>query len=68
MKASEVKVNLKELNEFRTKNAKERLEFIDFWANYIKTHSDEDWSKQQNIIIDSQIESAHSFALFQRKL
>jgi hypothetical protein len=33
----------------------ERLDFIDFWVNYIKTHSDKEWSKQQNLIIDSQI-------------
>jgi len=55
MKFAEVKVNLEELKKFKIKNAEERLEFIDFWANYIKTHSDEDWSKQQNILIDSQI-------------
>jgi len=37
-------------------NQEDRLNFIKFWAEYIKTHSDEDWSKQQNIVIDSQIE------------
>jgi len=36
-------------------NFEERLKFIDFWANYIKTHPDKVWSKQQNVIIDSQI-------------
>ena len=55
MKSSEVNVDLKELKKFKTQNAKERLKFIDFWVNYIKTHSDEEWSEQQNIIIDSQI-------------
>jgi len=38
-------------------NKEDRLNFVKFWANYVKTHSDEEWSKQQNILIDSQISS-----------
>lgn len=41
-------------------NKEDRINFIKFWAGYIKTHPDEDWSKQQNIVIDSQIESSNS--------
>ena len=37
-------------------NQEDRLNFIKFWAEYIKNHPDEEWSEQQNIIIDSQIE------------
>jgi len=37
-------------------NKEERINFTKFWARYIKTHSDEDWSVQQNIVIDSQID------------
>lgn len=44
----------------KEKNFIERLEFIKFWAEYIKTHSDKNWSQQQNMLIDSQIESANS--------
>jgi len=55
MKASEVKVDLDELKKFKNQNARERLEFIDFWVNYIKTHSDREWSEQQNVLIDSQV-------------
>ncbi len=55
MKASEVKVDLDELRKFKEQNAKERLEFIDFWVNYIKTHSDKEWSSQQKDLIDAQI-------------
>ena len=55
MKASEIQVNLEELKKFKAQNAKERLEFIEFWANYVKTHSDKEWSKQQKVLIDSQI-------------
>ncbi len=36
MKASEVKIDLEELKEFKKKNAQERLWFIDFWVDYIK--------------------------------
>ncbi len=58
MKASDVKVKLDELKKFKLQNAKERLEFIDLWVKYIKEHSDEEWSEQQNILIDSQIINA----------
>ncbi len=48
--------NSKKRNEEKLKNFRERLDFIKFWANYIKNHPDEEWSKQQNMLIDSQIE------------
>ena len=35
-------------------NSLERMAFVKFWANYVKTHKDEDWSEQQNIVINSQ--------------
>jgi hypothetical protein len=55
MKIEEININLEELKEFKRKNMEERLKFIDFWANYVKTHPDKVWSKQQNVVIDSQI-------------
>lgn len=55
MKVEDIKINLKELNKFKKKNAEERLKFIDSWAEYVKSQKDKGWSKQQNIIIDSQI-------------
>jgi hypothetical protein len=30
-----------------------RMDFVDYWANYVLTHDDKDWSRQQNVIIDS---------------
>ncbi len=36
-------------------NKEDRENFIKYWANYIKTHSDKEWSKQQKVLIDSQI-------------
>lgn len=44
----------------KKKNQQERNIFIDFWANYVKTHPDKDWSRQQNVLIDSQIKSANA--------
>ncbi|MBS3174611.1 hypothetical protein J4440_01910 [Candidatus Woesearchaeota archaeon] len=35
-------------------NTEDRINFIKFWVKYIKTHPDEEWSEQQNILIDSQ--------------
>jgi hypothetical protein len=39
----------------------DRKEFIKFWANYVKTHKDKEWSRQQKKLIDSQIKSAREF-------
>ncbi len=35
------------------RDPKERLKFVRFWANYVKTHSNKVWSKQQNLLINS---------------
>jgi len=35
-------------------NSEDRENFIKFWVEYMKEHSDEEWSAQQNILIDSQ--------------
>ena len=43
------------------KNRQERLKFVEFWANYVKTHPDRKWSKQQAVIINSQIQNARWF-------
>lgn len=44
---------------FTSKNQKERMNFVDKWAEYVKTHSDKDWSKQQNVVINSALKSAN---------
>lgn len=38
---------------FKEDNQNERLRFVDFWSRYVATHSDKDWSEQQNKIINS---------------
>ncbi|HUT00671.1 MAG TPA: hypothetical protein VMY59_10175 [Candidatus Thermoplasmatota archaeon] len=39
--------------KFLNENQKERSRFIDQWADYVQTHSDQDWLRQQNVIINS---------------
>ncbi len=34
-------------------NKEDRINFVKFWAKFVKTHSDEEWSKQQNFLINS---------------
>ncbi len=43
---------------FTKKNQDERFHFIDAWAEYVKTHGDKEWSRQQNSIINSCLRSA----------
>lgn len=51
-------LDLEELEEARERNREERLRFVRQWARYVKTHPDEEWSRQQNVIINSGLESA----------
>ncbi|MBI2672392.1 hypothetical protein HYX16_05650 [Candidatus Woesearchaeota archaeon] len=44
-------------------NQEDRMNFVEFWAKYVKTHPDEVWSKQQKMIIDSQIINTKNFKL-----
>jgi hypothetical protein len=39
----------------KEQNRKERLEFVRYWAKYVREHSDKEWSRQQKVIIDSQM-------------
>ena len=43
---------------FTEKNNRERMEFVNTWAEYVRTHDDKDWSKQQNVIINSCLQTA----------
>ena len=60
MKAEDIKINLKEMKEFKKRNFKDRLDFIKFWIDYMKKHSDKEWSKQQAVLIDSQIQNSRN--------
>jgi hypothetical protein len=37
-------------------NKEDRMNFVKFWARYIQNHSDEEWSSQQNKLINSQLQ------------
>ena len=39
-------------------NQKDRIQFVDKWAEYVRTHNDREWSKQQNVIINSCLRTA----------
>ncbi|MBI3036620.1 hypothetical protein HYY73_02595 [Candidatus Woesearchaeota archaeon] len=44
-------------------NTEDRLNFVEYWADYVRTHPSKDWSRQQKVIIDSQIQSARAAKL-----
>lgn len=44
---------------FISENNKQRREFVRLWAEYVRTHDDEEWSRQQNVIINSALKSAN---------
>lgn len=47
-----MKVDLKELRRAKTKNFKERLEFIDSYVDWLKKTPNKEWSRQQNKLMD----------------
>lgn len=48
-------------------NRESRLFFIEYWAKYIKEHSDKEWGEQQNILINSQMQSAKHYPFSAKK-
>ena len=46
------KIDIKELQEAKEQNFKERLEFIDRYTDWLKKSPNKKWSPQQNKIID----------------
>jgi hypothetical protein len=55
-------LNSNELDERQRRNAEERQAFIKQWAEYVRTHDDAEWSRQQNKLINSQLRSANELA------
>jgi len=51
----------------KEKNRKERLKFVELWAEYVRTHSDKEWSKQQNVLINSLFQNAQNPRLTKRE-
>jgi hypothetical protein len=50
----DINIDLEELEREKKKNFEERMKFIDFWTDYIKSNPDKKWSREQNLLIDSQ--------------
>ena len=50
-------------SEIRKLNDEDRMWYVNRWADYVKTHSDKEWSEQQNVIINSQLQSAQAAPL-----
>ena len=46
------------MSSFIEENERERLEFVRKWAEYVRTHPDQEWSHQQNLIINSALQTA----------
>ncbi len=55
MKSEENKNSEKVFMKPGKTNREDRDNFIKYWANFIKTHSDKEWSSQQRVLIDAQI-------------
>jgi len=48
---------MKKLKPGKT-DKEDRMNFVKYWADYVKNNPDEVWSKQQNVLINSQIQNA----------
>lgn len=46
--------------EHQRQNTEHRRAMIKRWAAYVRTHDDEEWSRQQNTLINSQLQSANA--------
>ena len=44
-------------------NKENRMNFVEYWAEYVRTHSDKEWSKQQKVLTDSQMQNAKHYPL-----
>ncbi len=46
------KVDLEELNKWKRQNQKERLAFIDWYAEWLKKTPNREWSKAQKTVVE----------------
>lgn len=44
-------------------NKEDRMNFVEYWADFVKNNPDKVWSKQQKLLIDSQIKNAQNFKI-----
>lgn len=50
---------MEQLKQDLQKNQAERMKFVEYWAEYVRTHPDKDWGKQQAILINSQLSNKY---------
>ncbi len=58
-----IKSDFEEIKEDIQRNRKDRLWFVDLWADFVRTHTDQEWSKQQNVLINSMFDNSKNFPL-----
>jgi len=46
------------LDRKHARNREHRLRQIKAWAEYVRTHPDDDWGEQVNLLVNSQLQSA----------
>ncbi len=44
-------------------NKQERMNFIKYWAKYVRTHTDDEWGEQHTKFINSLLKNAKNFPL-----
>ena len=55
-------LNSNEFEDGQRRNTEQRRAMIKRWAEFVRTHDDREWSRQQNRLIDSQLQSANEMA------
>ncbi|ERG95742.1 hypothetical protein [Haloquadratum walsbyi] len=55
-------LNSQEFEDDHRRNTEQRRGMIKRWTEYVRTHDDSEWSRQQNRLIDSQLQSANEMA------
>lgn len=55
-------MNSDKFEDAHRRNREQRRAMIKRWAEYVRSHDDEEWSRQQNRLIDSQLQSANELA------
>lgn len=54
--------NSEQFDRRQRENAADRRAAIARWAAYVRSHDDDEWSAQQNTLIDAQLQSANEMA------
>ena len=52
---------MKKLKPGKT-NKEDRMNFVEYWAEFVRDNKDEVWSKQQNLMINSMLKTAKQFS------